>query len=93
MKISEITTTNVSDYLRIEAGEEGLIEALLAASRQYITTYTGRSLEELDGYEDLSIALYVLCAEMYDNRQLTVQNDKVNPVVQQILGAYCHNFL
>lgn len=88
MKISEITTESVIKYLRINAGEETFVDALISASKQYIISYTGQNLEALNAYEDLTIVLYVLCAEMYDNRQLTVQNDKINPIVQQILSSH-----
>ncbi|MDD3570543.1 MAG: head-tail connector protein [Lachnospiraceae bacterium] len=91
MKLSEISTESVIKYLRIDAGEEIFVGTLISASKQYIISYTGQTLEALDSYEDLTIVLYVLCAEMYDNRQLTVQNDKMNPIVQQILSSHTNS--
>lgn len=91
MKISEISTESVIKYLRIDAGEETFVDTLISASKQYIVSYTGKTLEAIDAYEDLTIVLYVLCAEMYDNRQLTVQNDKINPIVQEILSSHTNS--
>ena len=88
MKISEIAIDDVTRYLRIEAGEETFVNSLISASKQYLVSYTGQTLEVLDSYEDLTIVLYILCAEMYDNRQLTVENDKINPIVKQILTSH-----
>ena len=49
--------------------------------------------EQMDEHEDLAIALLVLCADMYDNRQMAVQNDKVNPVIERVLAAHSVNLL
>ena len=40
------------------------------AARAYIAGYTGASAEELDEYEDVSIAFLVLCQDLYDNRTM-----------------------
>ena len=92
MKISEITPEYVAEYLRADyEAEARLFDDILKASRAYIKSYTGA--EDLDQYEDLSIAALILCGEMYDNRQLTVQQDKENPAVKQILAMHSYNLL
>ncbi len=94
MKISDITSKYIAEYLRIDVEEEAnTINIALAASKNYIKGYTGLDDTALDNYEDLTIALLILCAEMFDNRQFTVQNDKENPVVKQILAMHSINLL
>ncbi len=94
MKISEITSKYIAEYLRVDAEEEAnTINIALSASKNYIKGYTGLDDTALDNYEDLTIALLILCAEMFDNRQFTVQNDKENPVVKQILAMHSINLL
>lgn len=46
-----------------------------------------------DDYEDLTIVLFTLANEMYDNRDFVVDNDKLNFVVKQILDSYSVNLL
>lgn len=54
---------------------------------------TAISPQCLDDFEDVSIALMVLSNEMYDNRSMTVDNDKLNFVVKQILDSHSVNLL
>jgi uncharacterized phage protein (predicted DNA packaging) len=94
MKVSEVTEQHIKNYARIDYNDDDtLIEAILTASKSYIATYTGLSDEELDTHEDITIALKVLCVEMLENRQYTVQNDKVNKVVTSILDIHSVNYL
>lgn len=94
MKISEVTTDYIAEYLRVDAVEESTtLKIALAAAINYIKGYTGLDDIALDNHEDLTIALLILCAEMFDNRQFSVQNDKENPVVKQILAMHSINLL
>jgi hypothetical protein len=47
----------------------------------------------IDDYEDLTIALWVISAEMYDNRTINVENDKLNFVIRTILDSHSVNFI
>ncbi len=97
MKISEVTTDTLIDYLRIDEAteiEESEIERMKASSISFISGYTGLSEAELDEYEDLTQALFVLVADMFDNRNM--QTDKavnVNKMVDRILGMHSVNLL
>lgn len=94
MKISEITIENVMNYLRLDSDNDNTtVTAIMAAARQYILSFTGLSADECDSFEDLSIAYFSLCADMYDNRAMMVSNDKVNPLVKQILASHSVNYL
>lgn len=92
MKLSEIDKTTVIEYIHPEDDEQ-LIEIIMAASKQFILSYMGLTEEKADLYEDLSIAYLVLCAEMYDNRRFTVDNEKLSPIVNQILASHSVNYL
>jgi N12 class adenine-specific DNA methylase len=92
MKYSEITIAEVSEYLRV-SDEDNLINILMTASKSFVKSYTGLSIEQLDLYEDIPVAILCLCAEMYDNRQFTVSKKDVNPVIKTILDMYCINLL
>lgn len=92
MKVSEVTVMEIREYLRLEE-EEPLLDTLKASAKGFIRAYTGLTEEQMDEHEDLAIALLVLCADMYDNRQMTMQNDKVNPVIERVLAAHSVNLL
>lgn len=94
MKISEVTIDNLKDYARVLGNDEDtLFTSILSASKAYIKSYTGLTDEQIDDKADFVIALMVLCNEMYEVRQYTVVNDKVNVVVKSILDRYCVNLL
>lgn len=94
MKISELTLDTVKQFLRVEHTEDdGLIGATLTAATAYALSYTGLTAEEADGLPDLTIALLVLCSEMYENRRASVETDRENPVVRTILGMHSRNLV
>ena len=93
MKLREVTEEDVVGFGRIEEEDRRLIPAILSAARSYVLGYTGLSLEETNPYEDITLACLVLCCEMYDNRNLTVENEKVNPYVKSVLAMHAVNYL
>jgi len=70
-----------------------MIAIILPAAKSYVLNYTGVAAADIDSYEDITIALMVLCSDMYDNRQMTVDKSDVNKVVQSILDMHCLNLL
>ena len=95
-KLSEINITDVANYIRLEeltASDMQLLTSILEASKAFILKYTGLSLIEADNYNDIVIALYVLCEDMYDTRAMYVDNSNVNKVVEAILGLHSVNLL
>lgn len=94
MKISEITLTDVKSYLHVYHGDDDkLITAILTASKAFIKNYTGLSADNLDISEDLSMVVFILATELYDNRSYTVDKASVNPAVQTILDMHSINLL
>lgn len=94
MKISIVTIEDLKEYARIDhSDDDNLFRSILVACKSYIKTYTGLTLEQMDDKEDLTMALFILSNEMYDNRAYTIQNDKVNVVVKSILDMHSMNLL
>ncbi|MCE5226701.1 MAG: head-tail connector protein [Porphyromonadaceae bacterium] len=107
MKVSEITVSNIAEYLRLSDGEYTPEELtpVLTTAKQFISNYTGipitpiidpvtlQSSKCLDDYEDFYIVVMILCQDMYDNRTFYVDNRNLNKVVDAILGMHCTNLL
>lgn len=105
MKISEVTISNLKEYAHVYHNEDdNLFTAILVACKNYISKYTGLPLvddptstdvveDNCDTHEDLTIALFVLANEMYDNRIYTVENNKINTVIKSILDMHSINLL
>jgi len=95
-KISEITLTDLVDYLRIselDSSQTQLLTTIQAAAVNYIVGVTGLTLEQLDNYPDLTIALYALVQDMYDNRAIYVDKANISDTVSTILNMYRTNLL
>lgn len=95
-KISEITYSDVADYLRlseVSQDDENTLTTLINVSIAYILGYTGQQYENLDNFQDLVIVVLVLCQSMWDDRTLYVDNSNLNNVVQGILDMHSVNLL
>ncbi len=94
MKISEVTIETLKEYANVEHNyDDKIFTNILIAAKSYIKSYTGLSDEQVDKKEDLTIALMVLCNEMYDNRVFSVQDNKANTVIANILDMHSVNLL
>lgn len=94
--VSDITYKDVANYIRlteITNEDEKLLTNLIEIAINYIKSYTGLKIGEIDKHEDFVIVVYILCQDMYDNRILYVENSKLNKVVETILGMHCVNLL
>ena len=97
MKISEVTTQSIIDYLRIDDASQieiAEIERMKDGAVAYMTGYTGLTETELDDFEDLTDALYILVADRFDNRNM--QSDKeyhLNKMAKSILDLHSVNLL
>ena len=94
MKISEVTLDIVKDSVGCsDSDSDTLFSIYQAAALNFIVGYTGLTTEEIDAHEDITIAYLCLIGDMFANRYSTVDNDKLNPTVQQILALYAVNYL
>ena len=108
MKISEVTAGILKQFaLPFESAtdEDWLFTAVLPAAKANIVALTGLPLtsEEdeatgikppcVDDFEDLTVALLVIAADMYMNRSTVVDKSNVNKVVESIVGSHQFNLL
>ena len=95
-KVSDITVSDVTDYLRIsEVTDEdtSTLTMALNVAKQFVMSYTGLDAEGMDAHEDLCIVIFVLCSSMYDDRSYYVDKSNINNVVESILNLHCVNFM
>lgn len=95
-KVSDIKVEDIADYLRIDElteADKQTLNNLLGIAKTYIESYTGRSEQELDNYQDFVIVALVLVQDMYDNRTMYVDSTNLNTVVETILGMHSVNLL
>lgn len=95
-KVSDITVSDVTDYLRItEVTDEdtALLTTALNVAKQFVMSYTGLDADGLDAHDDLVIVIYVLCQSMYDDRTYYIDKSNINNVVESILNLHCVNFM
>ncbi len=93
-KVSEITYTDVADYIRLDEvsdKEKSQLKSFIEVAKDYIRNYTG--LADLDEFSDLVIVVYILAQDMYDNRTMYVDKNTPNKVVETILNMHCVNNL
>ena len=94
MLVSQITINEIKNYARIPHNDDDVLLSLILASvKAYIKGRTGLDDTALDTKDDMVIAILVLAIEMYENREYTVQNDKVNVLVNSILDMHSINLL
>lgn len=94
--VSELTIQDLADYLRLSElteADTALLTTILAAAKDYVYKWTGLTAEQVDVYKDITIAVYVLVQDMYDNRAYYVDTGNVNKVVEAILGLHSVNLL
>lgn len=95
-KVSDITTQDLADYLRIPeltTDDTNTLATLLTVAKVYVGEYTGRTIQELDDYKDIIIVILILVQDMFDNRTLYVDDSNANKVVESILGLHSVNLL
>lgn len=98
-KVSDITYTDVGDYLRLtddlleDENNIAFITSTISIAKAFISNYTGIAEADLDNYGDLPIVVFALCQDMYDNRSLYVDNVNLNKMVEAILGMHQTNLL
>lgn len=75
MKISEITLDIVSQYLQFPIDLENPLEVLefnmyIAAAKEYVSEYTGLTLNELEEISYIVPATLLLISDMVENKTL-----------------------
>lgn len=94
MKVSDIKLENIKDYLKIEDDfDDKLLEILLISAKDYVLNYTGLTIEQIDNKESITVAILSLIADLYENREYTIEKGKVNKITESILNMYCNNLV
>lgn len=95
MRIDEITLGMVKQHAKIEHDEDdGIIEKIyMPAALAHLAGYTGLDKAALMSSDDLAVAYLVLCEHLYDNRGYIVENDKINRVIDALIGKYSSNLV
>lgn len=98
MTVSEAELNDVKVFCGIaDEDDEDIdraVEMAMAAAKAYIKGYTGLTVEEIDSHEDLTDAFFVLCNEMYSQRDYTLSSHRqISPTVKTILSMYAVNYL
>lgn len=91
-KVSQILVSDIADYIHLDSpsnSETSALEMMLSVAKDYVKNYT--ALDDLDEYQDLVIAIYVLVQDMWDNRSMYVDSTNVNRVVESILNLHTRN--
>ena len=94
--VSSITAQDLAEYIRLpDASADDLttLNNMLGVAKNYMSHYTGRTLEELDDYQDFVIVCFVLVQDMWDSRTLYVDSTNLNYVVEGILNMHSTNLL
>ena len=92
MKVSDITYTDIANYIRlteVSQEEQSLLTNLISIAKAFIKDNTG--VEDLDEFDDFVIVIFILCQDMYDTRSLYVDKSNLNKVVETILGMHSLN--
>ena len=87
MKVSEITTEQVLDYLRIDDASEietTEVEMFMDSAKATILATTGLTQEEVDEHADMVHPFFLLVSEQFDNRNGHIES-KMQTVNQSIL--------
>ena len=95
-KLSELTATDIAEYLRlseITQGDTNSLTTYLTIAKSYIVQYTGYTLAELDAFSDIVQVALILCQDMYDNRSLYIEKSNLNYVVESTLDSHRINLL
>ncbi len=93
IKINEVKTDLLINYCNAYDEDKQLLEIFKDASVDYIKSYTGLTDEEINTKNDLTVALLVLVNGMFDNRSIEADKDKVNLILDGILGLHSKNLV
>lgn len=98
MKVSEITEGTLLTHLRIEPewateSDRSLADACLKAARAFVRDHCNVSDEYMDEHEDLTVAVLVLAADMYDQRSAYAEQANPNLTVRAILSHHDFNLV
>lgn len=97
MKVSDVTNIDLAEYVRLDDASDlelNELERMRSGAVAFIKSYTGLTDEEVDEHEDITQVLFILVADMFDNRNYQMDGKSVvNPAVKSILNLHSVNLL
>lgn len=93
MRISDVPRETIMDHCGISEDPAGLIPIYKDAAIAEICAHTALTREELDEHEDITYAFLAIVCEMFNSREMTVEEDRLNPMAAQILDSHRRNLL
>ena len=93
MKVSEITISTVKEFLGISDGEENSLAVVLSSAIVTAKNYTGLTTDEMDEYEDITIAVVGICNDYYNGNRPEKDGTGMNEMSKNILAMYSKNYL
>nr|DAW55991.1 MAG TPA: hypothetical protein [Caudoviricetes sp.] len=97
MKVSDVTNIDLAKYVRLDDASDlelNELERMRSGAVAFIKSYTGLTDEEVDEHEDITQVLFILVADMFDNRNYQMDSKSVvNPAVKSILNLHSVNLL
>lgn len=97
MKVSEVTNIDLAKYVRLDDASDlelNELERMRSGAMAFIKSYTGLTDEEVDEHEDITQVLFILVADMFDNRNYQMDSKSVvNPAIKSILNLHSVNLL
>lgn len=97
MNLSNLTANVCAKYIGVdESDTEGIAmidSVFLPAAMSRVEAYTGQTLDQLEPYDEVTVAVLALCSFLYDNRSMTVDTDRQNKVIAGFLDAYRANLI
>lgn len=94
MKFKDVDLDLLKQHLKVNYNDDDqLLTAILEAGKDYIQKYTSRDIESLNNSDSLSIALLVICADFYEERNYSTNEYKPNMLVENMLNMSRDNLL
>ncbi|NFG65913.1 phage gp6-like head-tail connector protein [Clostridium botulinum] len=93
IKMNEVTTDLLVNYCNAYDEDKELLEIFKDASVDYIKSYTGLTVDEINNKNDLTIALLVLVSGMFDSRSIEADKTNINLILDSILGLHSRNLV
>ena len=98
MRVSEIVDQDICTHIReewenLDDNDMKSLNIMKSAAINYCCGFTGLTEKELDKYEDITIAILSLIADMWNNRDAVGNLKNINPTVDTILSMHCINLL
>ena len=97
MKVSEVTNIDLAKYVRLDDASDlelNELERMRSGAVAFIKSYTGLTDEEVDEHEDITQVLFILVADMFNNRNYQMDSKSVvNPSAKSILNMHSVNLL